>query len=82
MKVQVVHWVGGVLPPVRLSDDGETFEVSGEEIIKLFEMGYDVMLHHARPPVQTKKEIRMKGQLPDGTPLLALDDKYRRFAQR
>jgi hypothetical protein len=80
MRAKVVHCRGAALPTGYEAD--KEVEVRPEEILQLFDMGYDVLLHHIRPPHQTRREIREKGRLPDGTPVILLDSQYTRFAQK
>jgi len=80
VKLIVGHWVGPHL--VEGYESGKEYDISPEEIVRLFEAGYEVMLHHVRPPHQTRKELARNGQLPDGTPCLFLDEKGKRFTMR
>lgn len=71
MKVHVYAWVGQPLPDgMRLGDE----EITPERLFELFNAGFDVALMH------TRREVK-PGE-PDGTPLLALDERGKQFRQR
>jgi hypothetical protein len=70
MKVKVVHWLRRTLPGWLQADAEGLHEVSAEDIVRLYNEGYDVMLTHSRPPVA------------QGHILVCLDDAGCKFRQR
>lgn len=71
MRVNIVAWVGQELP-FGLKPGVQ--DITPTQFFQLFEeAGCDVALMHARG--EKKKD-------PDGTPILAIDERYRKFRQR
>lgn len=72
MRATIRHWVGLKLPSGYIADEEREF--SAWEIMKLFEAGYDVMLHNVCTGSGRKRKIV--------STIIYLDECGRSFHQR